>query len=43
MKRVTDDDGQTKYHHWDCENCEVILEIRQMPWYPIKKKGAEEP
>ena len=40
MKRVQDDNGQTKWHHWDCTSCEIILEIRQKPWYPLKK-GTE--
>ena len=36
MKRVKDDNGKTKWYHWDCVKCEIILEIRQMPWYPKK-------
>ena len=39
MVRVESNEGQTLWHHWNCSHCETIFEIRQMPWYPIKKKG----
>ena len=38
MKPYSDQDGRRL---WNCESCEHLFHIEQMPYYPIKKEEEQ--